>query len=72
MWDISCLGGRNVRNNARCIPEIKSSITITKAAFDTQTTLFTCKLNLNVQKKLIKCCICSIACVALKLGHFEE
>jgi hypothetical protein len=52
--------GRMIKNNARCTREIKSRIAMAKATFNKKT-LFTSKLDLNLRKKLIKCCICSIA-----------
>jgi hypothetical protein len=39
---------------ARCTGEIKSRITVEKAAFEGYETLFTRKLDLNVRKKLVK------------------
>ena len=53
--------GRNVRNTARRVAKTKFSIAITKAAFNTQKTFCTSKLDLNVRKKPIKCYICSTA-----------
>ena len=46
-----------------------------KAAFNTKTTLFISTLNLNLQTKLVKCYICSIAfyvaetCTLRKTDH---
>jgi hypothetical protein len=49
-----------ITNYARCTREIKSRIAVAKAAFNKKT-LFTSKLNLNLRKKLVSCCIWSIA-----------
>ena len=48
-------------NDARRIRDIKSRTDMAKAAFNRKKTLFTNKLDLNVRKKLVKCCIWSIA-----------
>jgi len=44
--------------------EIKSSISVAKAAF-IKKTLFSSKTNVNLRKKLVKCYICTL----LKLEH---
>ena len=49
-------------NDRRCTCEIKSRISMAKAAFNKKKkTLFTSKLDLNLRKKLVKCCIWSMA-----------
>ena len=48
-------------NDGRGTCEIKSRITMTKAAFDKKKTLFTSTLDLNLRKKLLKCYIWSMA-----------
>jgi hypothetical protein len=48
-------------NNARSIREIKLRIAMEKAAFNEKKTLFTSEVDLNLRKKLVKCCIWSIA-----------
>ena len=53
--------GRMIRNDARRTREIKFRIAITKAAFSRKKTIFTCKLDLNLRKQLVKCYIWSIA-----------
>jgi hypothetical protein len=50
-----------ITNDARCTREIKSRITMAKAAFNKKQTLFTSKLDFNLRKKLVKCYIWSIA-----------
>jgi hypothetical protein len=51
----------------------KSRIAMPKAAFKKKKILFTSKLDLNLKKKLEKCCICGIElCGVLKLGHLES
>jgi hypothetical protein len=49
-----------ITNDARCTREIKSIITMAKAAFNKKI-LFTSKLDLNLRKKLVKCYIWSLA-----------
>jgi hypothetical protein len=46
-----------ITNDARCIREIKSMISIAKAALNKQKTLFTSQLGLNLRKKQVKCYI---------------
>jgi hypothetical protein len=48
-----------VTNDARCTLEIKSRVVMEKAAFDKKKALFTSKFDLNLRKKLVKCCIWS-------------
>ena len=48
-------------NDASGTHESKSRIAMAKAAFDKKKTVSTCKLNLNLRKKLGKRYICSIA-----------
>ena len=47
-------------HDGRCTCEIKSRITMTKAAFNKKKTLFTSKLDLNLRKKLVNCYIWSM------------
>jgi hypothetical protein len=49
-----------ITNDARCTREIKSRIAMAKAAINRKNTLFTCKLDLNLRKKQVKCYIWSI------------
>jgi hypothetical protein len=53
--------GSLLTDYARCTREIKSGISMPKAAFNKKKTLFTSKLGLNLRKKLVKCYIWSIA-----------
>jgi hypothetical protein len=46
-------------NDGRC--EIKSRISMVKAAFNKKRALFTSKMDLELRKKLVKCYIWSIA-----------
>jgi hypothetical protein len=48
-------------NDASCTREIKSRISMAKAAFNKKKTCFTSKMDLNLRKKLVKCYIWSIA-----------
>jgi hypothetical protein len=50
----NCLCNR-ITDEARCALEIKSRITMAKAAFNKMQTLFTNKMDLNLKKKLVKC-----------------
>jgi len=52
--------GKLVRNDARRTREIKSRITVSKIACNKET-LFTNKLDLNLRKKPVKRCLCSMA-----------
>jgi hypothetical protein len=53
--------GSLITNDARCTCEIKSRISMAKAAFNKKKTIFTSKLDLILRKKLVKCYIWSIA-----------
>ena len=44
-----------------CTCEIKSRIAMAKAAFNKKKNLFTSKLDLNLRKRLVRCCVWSIA-----------
>jgi hypothetical protein len=48
-------------NDARRTREIKSRITVTKIACNKEKTLLTNKLDLNLRKKPVTRCLCSIA-----------
>jgi hypothetical protein len=50
-----------ITSDARCTYEMKSRISMAKAAFNKKKNLFTSKLDLNLRKKLVKCYIWSIA-----------
>jgi hypothetical protein len=53
--------GSILTNDGRCTCEIKCRIAMAKAAFNKKRALFTCKLDLELRKKLVKCYIWSIA-----------
>jgi hypothetical protein len=53
--------GSIITNDVRCVCEIQSRIAMAKAAFNKKKVVFTCKLDLNVRKKLVKCYIWSIS-----------
>ena len=55
----NCLGNM-ITNDARCTRDIKSGLSWQKQ-HSTGRRLFTCKLDLNLKKKLVKCYNCSIA-----------
>jgi hypothetical protein len=46
--------------DARCRREIKSTIATAKVAFCKKKNIYISKLYLNLRKKLMRCCICSI------------
>ncbi|GFG33363.1 hypothetical protein Cfor_09992, partial [Coptotermes formosanus] len=48
-------------NDATCTREIKSRVAIATAAFTKKKMLFTSQFDLHMRKKLVKCCIWSIA-----------
>jgi hypothetical protein len=50
-----------ITHDARCTHELKHRIAMAKAAFNKKKTLFATKLDFNLRKKLVKCCIWSIA-----------
>jgi hypothetical protein len=57
--------GSMITNDARCACGIKSRIAMTKSAFKKKKkkSLFTCKLDLNLRNKLVKCYIwCTASC----------
>jgi len=43
-----------------------------KIAFSKKKAVVTCKLDINLRKKLVNCCILSIPCLMLKLGDFGK
>ena len=53
--------GSILTNDGRCTCEIKCRIAMAKAAFNKTRTLFTSPLDLELRKKLVKCCVWSIA-----------
>jgi len=46
-----------ITNDAGCMREIKSRISLAEAAFNKKKALFTSKLDLNLRKRLVKCFI---------------
>ena len=52
--------GSILTNDKRCTCEIKCRIAMAKAAFNKKRTLFTSTLDLELQKKLVKCYVWSI------------
>jgi hypothetical protein len=53
--------GSMLTNDGRCTCEIKSRISMAKAAFNKKRALFTSTLDLKLRKTLVKCYICSVA-----------
>jgi hypothetical protein len=59
--------------DARCTSEIKSSISMAKAAFNKQKTLYTSKLDSNLRKKPVKMLhLQHFYWFVLECGHFEK
>ena len=50
-----------IRENSKYKQEIRFRINMAKAAYNRKTTVFTCKLNLNIREKPVKCYIWSTA-----------
>ena len=63
---LNCVGSMMTKD-AKCTREIKYRIVMTKAAFNRQNTLFSNKLDLNVKRKLVKCCIWSIVLCGVEI-----
>ena len=55
--------GSMLTDDGRCTCEIKSRISMAKAAFNKKKNLFTSKLDLNLRKKLVKCYVLEHGCV---------
>ena len=53
--------GSILTNDGRCTCEIKCRVAMAKAAFNKKRALFTGTLELEMRKKLVKCCIWSMA-----------
>ena len=53
--------GSVLTRDGYCTREIKMRIPIVKEAFNRKISLFTCKLNFELGKKLVKCYVCRIA-----------
>ena len=56
----------------RCTLETESRISMAKAAFDKENTLFTSKSDLNLRKKLLSATFGAQLCMVLKRGHFGK
>ena len=53
--------GSILTNDGRCTGEIKCRTAMAKAAFSKKRALFTGTLDWELRKKLVKCCIWSVA-----------
>jgi hypothetical protein len=60
------------KNDVRCICEIKSRIAKTKAAFHKKKALFSCKMELNLRRKRLKCYIWSIGFYCAKIWTLRK
>jgi hypothetical protein len=59
-------------NDARCTREIKSMISVAKAAFNKKRTFSNSKLDLNLRKKPVNCYIWSVALCGAETGTLRE
>jgi hypothetical protein len=64
--------GSWIRNAVRCTCEIKSRISMEKAAFSKNKNPFTSKLKLNARNKSVNCYIRSIAFLVMEPGHIGK
>jgi len=64
--------GSILTNDGRCTCEIKSRIAMAKVAFSKKKNLFTSTLDLNLIKKLVKCCIWSMAFYGAEIWTLRE
>ena len=64
--------GSILTNDGRCTCEIKSRISMAKAAFNKKKTLFASKLDLNLRKKLLKCYIWSMNLYGAEIERFGQ
>jgi hypothetical protein len=55
-------------NDGRCTCEIKSRISMVKAAFNKKRPLFTSKIDLELRKELVNCYIWSVALYGAETG----
>ena len=60
------------KKNGNCTREIKMRITIANEAFNRKISLLTCKLNIEIRKKLVRCYVWSIFYMAQRPGHYEN
>jgi hypothetical protein len=61
-----------ITNDTRYTRDIKSSIAMAEAAFNKTKGLFTNKLDLDLRKKLVKCCIWLIALLGVDMWTLRE
>ena len=62
-----------LKNDGRCICEIKCRIAMAKASFNKKRALFFAStLDLELRKKLLKCYIWSIALYGAEIGRFGQ
>jgi hypothetical protein len=61
-----------ISNAAKSTREMKCSIALGKGAFKKKKYLLTRKLELNIRKKGIKCCIWALMAMVLKNGNFGK
>ena len=63
--------GSLITNYARCIYEIKFRIATAKATLNIKD-IFTSKLDLNLRKNIVMCCICSLALIGTETWTFRK
>ena len=61
MWNFLKYLGSILTNDGRCTCEIKCRIAMAEAAFNKKRAFFTSTLDLELRKKLVNCCVWSIA-----------
>ena len=61
--------GSVLTRDGYCTREIKMRIAIAKEAFNRKMSLLTCKLNIELKKKLVRCYVWSIAFMAQRPGQ---
>jgi hypothetical protein len=64
--------GSLIRNDARCICEVKSGIAMDKAAFKNKKTIYTKKLDLNLRNKLMQRYCGAYLGIMLEFGQLED
>jgi hypothetical protein len=64
--------GNMIKNDIRCICEIKFRIPMAKAAFNKKKAVFVSKLDLNLRNKVVNCYIWSIAWYGAQNGTLRK
>ena len=64
--------GQNEANSVEYFNYLSNMVVMEKTAFTAQNILFISMLDLNLRKKLVKCCFWCIDCKVQKLGHLGK